>query len=168
MKPTLAVTIGDPAGIGPEVVLKALARSEIRALAEWKIAGNFSVLASTAAQCGLPPDTLSGLEIVDPAGPALLGTSPVQTGALRAEYGRAAMNYVRVATEMCLAGQADAMVTAPIEQRGGHALRRALLRAYRVHCPTLWGNGIAHAAFKRAALRDPCQHSYSAAQGGRS
>ena len=116
MKPTLAVTIGDPAGIGPEVVLKALERPAIRALAEWRIIGNFDVLASAAAQCGLLPDTLHGLEIIDPVDPALFGAVPVETGALRAEYGRAAMNYVRLATEMCLARQADAMVTAPLNK----------------------------------------------------
>ncbi len=116
MKPTLAVTIGDPAGIGPEVILKSLEHPAVRALAEWKIVGNQSVLVSTAAQCELSPDILTGLEIVDAVDPALLGAGPVQTGALRAEYGRAAMNYVRVATEMCLAGQADAMVTAPLNK----------------------------------------------------
>ena len=116
MKPILAVTIGDPAGIGPEVVLKALEYPAIRAVAKWKIVGNFNVLSSTASQCGLPSDTLNGLEVIDPVDPAVLGASPVQAGALRAEYGRAAMNYVRSATEMCLAEQADAMVTAPLNK----------------------------------------------------
>ncbi|HEV2272687.1 MAG TPA: 4-hydroxythreonine-4-phosphate dehydrogenase PdxA [Acidobacteriaceae bacterium] len=113
MKPTLAVTIGDPAGVGPEVVLKALRAPEVRALAGWKIIGDRAALAAAAAQCGLPPDILDGLEIVDPG---LLAEGPVQPGALRAEYGRAAMNYVRIATEMCLARQADAMVTAPLNK----------------------------------------------------
>ncbi len=116
MKPTLAVTIGDPAGIGPEVVLKALQHPAIRALAEWKIIGNCGVLAATLKQCDLQPDSLDGLKIIDPVDPALFAAGPVETGALRAEYGRAAMNYVRLATEMCLAGKADAMVTAPLNK----------------------------------------------------
>jgi 4-phospho-D-threonate 3-dehydrogenase / 4-phospho-D-erythronate 3-dehydrogenase len=113
MKPRLAVTIGDPAGVGPEVVLKALAEPQLRGLAEWKIVGDRRVLIATGGQCGLPPETLNGLEIVDPG---LLGPEPVVAGALRAEYGRAAMNYVRLATEMCLAEKADAMVTAPLNK----------------------------------------------------
>ena len=113
MKPALAVTMGDPAGIGPEVVLKALADNGLRGLAEWTIVGSSRVLAATIAQCRLPPEILDGMEIVDPG---LLGPEPVAAGELRAEYGRAAMNYVRVATERCLAGQADAMVTAPLNK----------------------------------------------------
>lgn len=41
-KPVFAVTLGDPDGIGPEIVFKALADSSIRKLAHWKIFGNFS------------------------------------------------------------------------------------------------------------------------------
>ena len=113
MKPKVAVTIGDPAGIGPEVVLKALSKSELRGAAEWTIVGSRHVLAATIAQYGLSPESLLGLEIADPG---LLGAEPIATGTLRAEYGRAAMNYVRLATERCLAGQADAMVTAPLNK----------------------------------------------------
>lgn len=113
MKPKVAVTIGDPAGIGPEVVLKALENPELRGAAEWTIIGSRHVLAATIAQCGLSAKSLDGLEIADPG---VLGAEPIVTGTLRAEYGRAAMNYVRVATERCLAGQADAMVTAPLNK----------------------------------------------------
>jgi len=113
MKPKVAVTIGDPAGIGPEVVLKALSNPELRGAAEWTIVGSRHVLAATIAQCGLAPESLLGLEIADPG---LLGAEPIATGTLHAEYGRAAMNYVRLATERCLAGQADAMVTAPLNK----------------------------------------------------
>jgi 4-phospho-D-threonate 3-dehydrogenase / 4-phospho-D-erythronate 3-dehydrogenase len=113
MKPTIAVTIGDPAGIGPEVVLKALAEPQLRDLANWNVIGDRSALTAAASVCRLSPDVLSNFEIVDPC---LLGPAPVETGALRAEYGRAAMNYVRIATEMCLADKADAMVTAPLNK----------------------------------------------------
>lgn len=133
MKPRLAVTIGDPAGIGPEVVLKALAEPKLRAQAEWKIVGDRCVLAATAAQCGLPPETLNGLEIVDPS---LVGPDPVVAGALRAEYGRAAMTYVRLATEMCLAEEADAMVTAPLNKEAvtlSYAVRETLPQPHGIH-----------------------------------
>jgi 4-phospho-D-threonate 3-dehydrogenase / 4-phospho-D-erythronate 3-dehydrogenase len=113
MKPTIAVTIGDPAGIGPEVVLKALAGPQVRSLAEWKVVGDRIALTAAASSCGLAHDGVSKFAIIDPG---LLGSAPIEAGALRAEYGRAAMNYVRIATEMCLAGQADAMVTAPLNK----------------------------------------------------
>jgi 4-phospho-D-threonate 3-dehydrogenase / 4-phospho-D-erythronate 3-dehydrogenase len=113
MKPRIAVTIGDPAGVGPEVVLKALADPKLRALAVWKVVGDRRALAAAAAQCGLPAEALENFETIDPG---LLGAAPIELGALRAEYGRAAMNYVRIATEMCLADEADAMVTAPLNK----------------------------------------------------
>ena len=43
-KPRIAVTIGDPAGIGPEVVVKALAAPEIAGLAEWVVVGDSAVM----------------------------------------------------------------------------------------------------------------------------
>jgi 4-hydroxythreonine-4-phosphate dehydrogenase len=113
MKPTIAVTIGDPAGIGPEVVLKALAGPQLRNIAKWKVIGDRSALTAVASVCLLSPEVLNNFETIDPG---LLGNAPVETGALRAEYGRAAMNYVRIATEMCLADKADAMVTAPLNK----------------------------------------------------
>ncbi|HEY4049705.1 MAG TPA: 4-hydroxythreonine-4-phosphate dehydrogenase PdxA [Acidobacteriaceae bacterium] len=113
MKPTIAVTIGDPAGIGPEVVLKALVEPLLRTLAKWKVVGDRSALAAAASEFGLSADVMSSFEMIDPG---LLGSAPIAAGALRAEYGRAAMNYVRIATEMCLAKEADAMVTAPLNK----------------------------------------------------
>ena len=109
----IAITMGDPAGIGAEVILKALAKPEIAVLAEWIIVGDRSVLAHTAQICGLDLETVPGT-ILDlgyiPAG------SVVPFGQLQAACGAAAVEYVRVATEMCLHGDAEAMVTAPLNK----------------------------------------------------
>ena len=45
MLPTIALTTGDPAGIGPEIVLKALADPEIAPLAHWIVVGDARILA---------------------------------------------------------------------------------------------------------------------------
>ena len=42
--PTIVLTMGDPAGIGPEIVLRALADSEVAPLARWIVAGDSAVL----------------------------------------------------------------------------------------------------------------------------
>jgi 4-phospho-D-threonate 3-dehydrogenase / 4-phospho-D-erythronate 3-dehydrogenase len=42
-KPTIGITLGDPAGIGAEVIAKSLAKPAIRSLAAFKIIGDFSV-----------------------------------------------------------------------------------------------------------------------------
>lgn len=117
-KPQLAVTMGDPAGVGPEIILKALRIPEVHALAEWKVVGDYSVLVQTAQSCdleGLLTDNVfqDAVEIVDPH---LFDNMVLEPGAMKAEYGHAAMQYVRIATEMCLRGEADGMVTAPLNK----------------------------------------------------
>jgi 4-hydroxythreonine-4-phosphate dehydrogenase len=99
---TIAITMGDPAGIGPEVVLKALADPEIAALARFIIVGDRDLLQP------LPPNvTVHHV-------PAL-AQRPI-IGKLDAACGFAAIEYVREATQMCLRGEAMAMVTAPINK----------------------------------------------------
>jgi 4-hydroxythreonine-4-phosphate dehydrogenase len=112
-KPTIAVTIGDPAGVGPEIVLKALSTAETQNLADWIVVGDESTLQKSAATCGISPTSLNAtirdLRVITNA-------EQFQFGKLNADCGRAAVEYVRVATEMCLTGEADAMVTAPLNK----------------------------------------------------
>lgn len=114
----LAITIGDPAGVGPEIVLKALRHADVRALATWKIVGDRSVLVSAAQSCGLQAMMderwfATEVEIVDPH---LLDGVELMPGLMKAEYGAAAMQYVRTATEMCLSGATNGFVTAPLNK----------------------------------------------------
>jgi 4-hydroxythreonine-4-phosphate dehydrogenase len=110
--PRIAVTIGDPAGVGAEVALKALAARDLIELAEWIVIGDHAALAA------VDPDYRESLDsrvrVVSPG--ALTDGEPIRFGALRSEYGLAAVAYVRKAAEMCLAGEADAMVTAPLNK----------------------------------------------------
>ena len=111
MKPTVAITMGDAAGVGPEVTLKALADPEIAHLARWRIVGSAGVLEATARSLGLPaPPPESIVEAGD------LDAAAVQPGKLSAECGRAAVAYIQRAAEMCMAGEAEAMTTAPVNK----------------------------------------------------
>ena len=112
-KPTLAVTIGDPAGIGPEVVLKALTSHEVRDLADWIIVGDRAALEKTSATCGIPISNLRAM--IRPA-MAITNSGQYQFGQLSSVCGKAAVEYVKVATEMCLSNEAQAMVTAPLNK----------------------------------------------------
>jgi 4-hydroxythreonine-4-phosphate dehydrogenase len=108
--PVIALTMGDPSGIGPEIVLKALADSEITSLARFIVVGDKRVLRlAVAASVGLPDAEIHDV-------PTLENVSDFSFGKLDARYGRAAVEYIRVAAEMCLANRADAMVTAPINK----------------------------------------------------
>lgn len=116
MRPRIAITSGDPAGIGAEITLKALQDTGIAGIAgiaEWIVVSDEVVLESAAKASGIAMDILPFRLIC--AG-ALKAGSPVTLGELRAEYGRAAVAYVRKATELCLAGEVDAMVTAPLHK----------------------------------------------------
>ena len=54
-RPILAVTLGDPGSIGPEVIVKALADREVRHAARWRILGTGSALHAAAAQANIDP-----------------------------------------------------------------------------------------------------------------
>ena len=109
-RPTIALTMGDPAGIGPEVVVQAAADPELAPLARWIVVGDASVLEMAQRITGIP---LSA-EVHDAH--ALRGVTDFAFGRLDARCGVAAVEYVRIATEMCLRGDAGAMVTAPLNK----------------------------------------------------
>jgi 4-phospho-D-threonate 3-dehydrogenase / 4-phospho-D-erythronate 3-dehydrogenase len=113
IKPTIAITVGDPAGVGAEVTLKALADPQISGLARWVIVGDECVLTEAGKVCCIPSASLPA-SIYSPR--VLSKDTPIIYGTLNASYGAAAVEYVRIATEMCLHGEADAMVTAPINK----------------------------------------------------
>ena len=104
----IAVTIGDPAGVGPEVVVRALAEPEIAELAEWIVVGD-GIAIEKAEQA---TDTKLRAKLRDEK----QISSDYNYGQLSAACGAAGLHYVKTATEMCLANEADAMVTAPLNK----------------------------------------------------
>jgi 4-hydroxythreonine-4-phosphate dehydrogenase len=110
--PKIAVTIGDPAGVGAEISLKALADRELLPLADWTVVGDHVAL--EAVQPGYRDLFGPQVRFLSPG--LLAPAQPIRFGKLDAAYGLAAIHYVRVATEMCLTREADAMVTAPLNK----------------------------------------------------
>jgi 4-hydroxythreonine-4-phosphate dehydrogenase len=118
--------MGDPAGIGPEVVLKALANPEIRPLCCAVVFGDAGWLAQTADGLSLPLRLLSERDTASEAasdGAAIVvrqatgaDLSAVKPGQLSAEAGRAAAECVIAAAKAALAGEFDAVVTAPLNK----------------------------------------------------
>src|SRR4029079_5759708 len=82
-RPRLALTVGDPAGIRPEIVLAALAHREAPG-AEQVVYGAREVLAKCAETLRLKPFAASGATLVD------IGGDPVKPGAVSADAGRQA------------------------------------------------------------------------------
>jgi 4-phospho-D-threonate 3-dehydrogenase / 4-phospho-D-erythronate 3-dehydrogenase len=113
VRPTIAVTIGDPAGIGPEVVLKALTLPEVQSLAKWIIVGDRVALEKTSETCGV---ILANVRATICPAMVIGNSGQYQFGGLSSVCGRAAVEYVRVATEMCLHEEVQALVTAPLNK----------------------------------------------------
>jgi 4-phospho-D-threonate 3-dehydrogenase / 4-phospho-D-erythronate 3-dehydrogenase len=111
MTSTVAITMGDPSGIGPEIVIKALSDPELAPLAKWIVVGDSRILKMAEEFIGLE---LSNAAVRDVRG--LEALDDFAFGKLDARFGQAAVDYVRVATEMCLAKEAHAMVTAPLNK----------------------------------------------------
>ncbi len=108
-RPRLALTVGDPAGIGPEIVLKALASSSCPP-AEWVVYGPLALLEERSRRFSLPAAATLAAAVVD------VETAPVALGAVSAEGGRAAAAAVQAAVADALAGRVAGIVTAPLHK----------------------------------------------------
>lgn len=102
-KPTLLITLGDVAGIGPEVVAKAWPK--LREYCQPVVVGD---------PTRLPAD----IPCVNPSSADL---SAVRVGEVSAAAGRAAYDWLAYAIDECLAGRADGIVTCPLHKEGLHA-----------------------------------------------
>jgi len=115
--PPLAVSMGDPAGVGPEICVAALSRPRApRAF----VVGDVAVMERAAL---LLPGVVRQPVPWKPGEPFPSGAVPVlqvgrvrdhRFGVVRASFGAASIAYFRKAVEMCLDGTASAVVTAPI------------------------------------------------------
>lgn len=111
-RPRLAITLGDPHGIGPEVALKAAADPEVQTAAELALVGSAAAAKGWARLLGIAPPG----EILDTGG----AWTPEGIGKVTAEGGRQAMVAVARAAEGCLAGTFEGMVTAPLSKEAIH------------------------------------------------
>ncbi len=128
-RPTIGITMGDPAGIGPEVIVKALGDAELRRKARFVIYGMNEQLSYAADLAELDVfwwrDAYSGrlrayghdVVVVDYDHFSLLGSGV--RGPSR-EGGRASMRFCLDAIEAAQRGLVDAVVTAPISKQSWH------------------------------------------------
>ncbi len=113
----LAVTMGDPAGIGPEVALRAAARRAVRAEADVVWVGDAGVLRATAKRLGLAaPQAI--VEVSE------LSAAERKPGRPTREGAAAAYAAILRAVALVQHGDADAIVTAPVSKAAIQALGR--------------------------------------------
>ncbi len=130
-KPRIAVTIGDCAGIGPELVLYALSDVTIARQARLAVYGSVGVMRKIAKLSGIEccrPAVFTSIEGVtdDYAGHILIDDesqaelSDIEPGKTQAICGRAAAHWITQAAKAALQGQVQALVTAPINKESLH------------------------------------------------
>jgi 4-phospho-D-threonate 3-dehydrogenase / 4-phospho-D-erythronate 3-dehydrogenase len=122
-RPVLALTIGDPAGIGPEIVAKGLADRSIFSLLRPLVIGDARVVEKVIQGCGLDlklRSVESAAEVTgEPGTLELLDLNNLprhQFGIVEAEHGRAAVEYIEKACELARDGTIHGIVTAPINK----------------------------------------------------
>ena len=102
--PKIAIALGDPGGIGPEIALKAALDPRVRAICRPVLFGDLHVLAAHAG-ARAQEAVLVALDAIAPG--------ELKIGAAAAAHGRAALAYARGAIDAALAGEVHAVVAAP-------------------------------------------------------
>jgi 4-hydroxythreonine-4-phosphate dehydrogenase len=113
--PRLAITVGDPAGIGPEIVLKALADAE-RPAVPVIVYGPMESLLDRARRFGLRLPQELGARVVD-----VVADEDVPMGRTSPAAGRVAAQATLRAAKDAMEGRVDALVTGPLNKESLHA-----------------------------------------------
>ena len=125
-RPLIGVSIGDPAGIGPEILLKAARNDFVRSACRLVAIGDIPVLKAAAEVVGTEMEiketaaerlseedgTNHSLSVIDHR----LITAAPDRGVVREEYGSASYEYIKTAISMAMSGDISAVVTNPINK----------------------------------------------------
>jgi 4-hydroxythreonine-4-phosphate dehydrogenase len=127
--PRIAITMGDAAGVGPEVIMKALAHAEVYALCRPLVVGDARRLARAGGivgsrlavrairvpdEAGFEPGTVDCIDLA-------LVPEDAPFGALSTACGEAAYRFIERAVALAVAGEVDALCTAPINKEALNA-----------------------------------------------
>lgn len=159
-KPVIAITMGDAAGIGPEVIVKALSSQEIYGVLRPLVIGDARVMAE-ALKFGDIPIELNAISQPEEA-KFVWGTidlldlnnihlASLELGQINSESARAAVEYIKRGVALARRGQIDALTTAPINKQAlhraglyyeGHTQLLAKLTDTRSYAMMLVGGGL--------------------------
>lgn len=124
-KPVIGITMGDPAGVGPEIAVKVFTHTRIYELCKPLLIGDAGIFSKA---CNLVDDSLTINTIsevraarfqpgqIDVLDLSLMGTNQLQPGVISAVAGKAAFKSIKKGIELALSGAVDALVTNPIHK----------------------------------------------------
>ncbi len=124
-RPLMGITMGDPCGIGSEVILKALAREESYRVCRPLVIGHPEILKRDMAMAGVrldvrvverPEDGAFEFGGVDIWCPVDVDVGQIAMGEVCREAGRAAAEWVIRAVDLAMADRIDGIVTAPLNK----------------------------------------------------
>ena len=121
-RPLIAVTMGDPAGVGPEITAKALRNPEMRAVCRAFVVGDLQTMRRAAEAISAPvvpidPDSVvSDTDTIQVYDPWERDLSDLRMGTMSPQAGAAAAQAVIAATQLALEDRVAAIVTAPINK----------------------------------------------------
>lgn len=130
MRPIIGITMGDPVGIGPEVILKALSKKELYEICRPLVFGDVRVMTRTNEwlKTGLgirrlerPESGLYEPGTVDIVGLSDLGTSEVKYGHPTQATSRAMVRYIIEAVDWAMESRIDGLATCPINKMAMHS-----------------------------------------------
>jgi 4-hydroxythreonine-4-phosphate dehydrogenase len=124
-RPILAITMGDPGGIGPEIIAKALARPEVHAQCRPLVIGERRALEAAVRITGVALDVHAVDDPTEAGGDAEtlsvldlnnIDIESIGRGRVSSAVGRAAYEYLERATQLALEDKVGAIVTAPLNK----------------------------------------------------
>lgn len=129
-KPLIAIPIGDPAGVGPEIVVKSLASETVKDCARCIVIGDKDIITkaisltnsklslkvcSDVSEADFSDDTLNLIDLHN------IDIKNFKYGEVQAMCGQAAFDYIKLSIELAMSGKADAVATTPINKEALHA-----------------------------------------------
>lgn len=131
-RPIIAVTMGDPAGIGPEVCVKAITDPEVNRVARCVVVGDAKVLSYAVKVSKLPGITVNPIKNIEEAkflrnsidvlDLANVDIAKLKMGTLSAMAGKASIEYLEKAIDLAMKGKVKGITTGPINKE---AIRKA-------------------------------------------
>ncbi|HEY7535524.1 MAG TPA: 4-hydroxythreonine-4-phosphate dehydrogenase PdxA [Thermodesulfobacteriota bacterium] len=112
-KPTIGITMGDPNGIGAEVIVKSLVCDELQNLCTPLVFGDMDILEEAKKLIGVKAD----INVVNISN---FGRTMLSPGCVNKQAGAASLIYIKEAVLRALEGEIDAVVTAPICKESIH------------------------------------------------
>jgi 4-hydroxythreonine-4-phosphate dehydrogenase len=130
VRPVIAITMGDASGVGPEIIVKALAHAELYGRCRPLVIGDARRLHRAAEVSGIAPIAVNrtrGVEdarfvagVIDCLDMPLI-PDDLPFGQISAVAGDAAYRFIAKAVELAVAGQVGAICTAPLNKEALHA-----------------------------------------------